>query len=187
MRERFSPRLSSLGQAAGTVAHTAPSAVSQLTAALLAAFVVPPAHAASVGLQWDPVTNDPAVTGYQILYGTSSGRYDSSVEASSQGAATSSQRVTNLKPGHTYYFAVRSHDAGSRTVSKVSNEVSATVPGPNPQPGMISSEAGEWVPPAKDYRESRAQRAPNPPRPRGEGRGEGSAHGGSDLHSPGWR
>jgi signal transduction histidine kinase len=37
------------------------------------------------------------------------------------------------------------------------------------------------------YRESRAQRAPHPPRPRGEGRGEGNGHGGSDLHSPGWR
>jgi hypothetical protein len=34
------------------------------------------------------------------------------------------------------------------------------------------------------YRESRAQRAPNPPRPWGEGRGEANGNGGRDLHSP---
>jgi hypothetical protein len=31
------------------------------------------AQAASVVLQWDPVTTDPAVTGYQVGYGTTSG------------------------------------------------------------------------------------------------------------------
>lgn len=67
-----------------------------------------------------PLTN---LAGYDIHYGTVSGRYTQTIAVSNPGIAT--YVVQNLAPG-TYYFAVAAVNA-SGTESPLSSEVSATV------------------------------------------------------------
>ena len=89
----------------------------------------PTASATSVTLNWMPPTENvdgSALTnlaGYDIHYGTTSGKYTQKVAVSNPGLAT--YVVTNLTPG-TYYFSVAAVNSDG-TESPLSSEVSATV------------------------------------------------------------
>src|SRR6185437_1932279 len=69
----------------------------------------------TVNLVWSPSllsssgASDVA-SGYKIYYGTSSGKYTSTVSPGEIGARTS-YTVTRLTSGQTYYFALRAIDA----------------------------------------------------------------------------
>lgn len=86
------------------------------------------AFAADVSLMWDPVTDDPRVTGYEVHYGTASGTYTMFVDAASNGAATNIVDVLGLTPGTVYYFAARSVNVDKSLFSQFSNEVVADIP-----------------------------------------------------------
>jgi hypothetical protein len=85
------------------------------------------AHCADVTVAWDP-NPEPAVRGYNIYYGTSSGNYTQSIDV---GSSTSCV-ISGLQPGATYYMAVTAYD-DSRNESGFSNEiVYATSPESSP-------------------------------------------------------
>jgi hypothetical protein len=84
-----------------------------------------PAAAATLTLAWDPPEDD-TVTGYVILYGTSSGVYTASRDV---GDVTSAS-VTGLADSTRYFFVVRAYD-GTGALSGHSNEVSGTTPTPS--------------------------------------------------------
>ena len=79
-------------------------------------------QAASVTLAWNP-SPDPAVTGYNLYYGGTSGTYTNKV---SVGLATSAV-TSGLLVGVTYYFAATTHNAAGME-SPFSGEVSYIVP-----------------------------------------------------------
>ncbi|HVL68448.1 MAG TPA: fibronectin type III domain-containing protein [Vicinamibacterales bacterium] len=91
------------------------------------------ADAATVRLAWD-AAEDPAVTGYVVLYGTASRVYVGSVDT---GAATTYD-ITGLTDGQQYYFAVQSYTADG-TRSDFSPEVSHLIPAA--VPAQITSPA----------------------------------------------
>lgn len=62
------------------------------------------ASAADLTVAWD-ASPDPTIAGYMIFYGTQSGLYSSSVDA----GLHSSQPLTGLADGTTYYFIVRAY------------------------------------------------------------------------------
>jgi hypothetical protein len=62
--------------------------------------------------------------GYQVFYGTASGRYTSVIDAGLNASAT----LTGLNAGTTYFFMVMVYDANGFTV-QFSNEVADTTPG----------------------------------------------------------
>lgn len=99
------------------------------------AFSVTIPTTASVTLTWDPSTS-PAVTGYRVHYGATSGQYTDSVAVGNIATGT----VPGLTSGLTYYFAVTAFDANGLE-SDSSNEISYTVPGGSStlQVGMTSS------------------------------------------------
>lgn len=67
-------------------------------------------------------TANPAVTGYNIYYGTVSGQYTTKVPV----GAVNSVTVSGLIAGQTYYFAATSHDAQNNE-SAYSSEISYTL------------------------------------------------------------
>jgi hypothetical protein len=75
------------------------------------------AHSADVTVAWDP-NPEPAVRGYVIYYGTSSGNYTQSIDV---GNATSCA-ISGLQAGANYYLAVTAYDE-SRNESGFSNEI----------------------------------------------------------------
>jgi hypothetical protein len=75
------------------------------------------AQSADVTVAWDP-NPEPAVRGYVIYYGTSSGNYTHSIDV---GNATNCA-ISGLQAGATYYLAVTAYDA-SRNESGFSNEI----------------------------------------------------------------
>jgi hypothetical protein len=75
------------------------------------------AHCADVTVAWDP-NPEPAVRGYVIYYGTSSGNYTQSIDV---GNATSCA-ISGLQAGAKYYLAVTAYDE-SRNESGFSNEI----------------------------------------------------------------
>ncbi len=81
----------------------------------------------SINLQWDPVTSDSRIVGYEVHYGLASHAYTASVDAVNSGAATSTATVPNLSDGTSYYFAVRSRNGDRSLVSGFSDEVCATI------------------------------------------------------------
>jgi hypothetical protein len=83
-------------------------------------FKVKPVTGAQATLAWD-ASSDPAVTGYKLCRGTSSGSYDTVIDV---GTALE-RRVTGLTRGQTYYFAVCAYTA-SGAESAYSNELSCT-------------------------------------------------------------
>jgi hypothetical protein len=98
-----------------------------LAAAVVLGLVVSDgALAASITLGWSPPTNTTQIAGYQLHFGTSSGRYQSVRDVA--GASTASATVDGLTAGSTYYFAVRARNAAASVVSAFSNEVSAKIP-----------------------------------------------------------
>jgi hypothetical protein len=80
------------------------------------------AEAASLTLAWDHSTSS-NVTGYQVSYGTQSGKYTANVKA---GYVTSVS-INGLTDGTTYYFTVQSYDSAG-TLGSPSPEISGTVP-----------------------------------------------------------
>ena len=85
-------------------------------------------RAADVTLSWDPPPTD--YGGFMLGYGTSSGQYEQILDVGKKTAQT----IVNLTPGQTYYFAVKTYDAGHTLESPYSNELRATVPGPDTIP-----------------------------------------------------
>jgi hypothetical protein len=81
------------------------------------------AFAGQVTLAWDPVVA-PALAGYKLYSGTSSGAYTSTVDVRNVTTYT----LTGLTDGATYFFAVTAYDTVGNE-SGYSNEVSYTVPG----------------------------------------------------------
>ena len=71
----------------------------------------------TVLLQWSPV---PEVSGYKVIYGTSSGVYTTTLEVGN----TTAYQVGTLQNGETYYFAVVAYDMTEDSVP--SNERDAT-------------------------------------------------------------
>jgi len=86
------------------------------------------AQANTVSLQWDPVLNDSRIAGYEVAYGPTGAAYDTSLDASENGAATDSIVVAGLTAG-TYDFAVRSRNTDGSQISGYSNIVTVTVEG----------------------------------------------------------
>lgn len=86
-------------------------------------------QAADVTLQWDPVTNDSRVMGYELHHGPSSGVYDSMLSV--DGVSTNTVEVMDLDNGSAHYFAVRSRNDDGTLVSAFSNEVDI-----DPMPGL---------------------------------------------------
>ena len=79
----------------------------------------------SIFLGWQPLQSS-ALAGYNVYYGTVSGRY---IQRRSVPANTSSLVIRDLEPGTMYFFAVRGYDANDlETV--FSQEVSVTVGSP---------------------------------------------------------
>jgi hypothetical protein len=80
------------------------------------------AGSVEVGLTWDPVTGTSPL-GYKVYYGTSSGRYDVSIDVGN----TTSYTVSGLDRGRAYFFAATAY-YDSRTESNFSNELVYTTP-----------------------------------------------------------
>ena len=121
--------LSACGGGSSTAA-TGPSSTAATSTSGSATSTNPPtASATNVTVNWTPPTenvdNTPLtnLAGYDIHYGTTSGKYTQTVSVANPGIAT--YVVQNLAPG-TYYFAVAAVNA-SGMESPLSAEVSATV------------------------------------------------------------
>ena len=91
---------------------------------LMAIWVMPlsNAFAASVDLAWDPNT-EPALAGYKIYWGSSSGNYTSSRDVGKTTTCT----IGGVEEGKTYYFAATAYDSQNNE-SGYSNQVTFTVP-----------------------------------------------------------
>ena len=79
-------------------------------------------EAASLTLAWDHSTSSNAA-GYQISYGTQSGKYTANVKAGYVTSVT----INGLTEGTTYYFVVQSYD-GAGALGSPSAEISGKVP-----------------------------------------------------------
>ncbi|HXU13101.1 MAG TPA: fibronectin type III domain-containing protein, partial [Candidatus Binatia bacterium] len=87
---------------------------------LVAALCVVPLGASTiVHLSWD-ANSEPDLSGYRLLYGTSSGNYTNTIEIGN----LTNYDVIDLASGTTYYFVVVAYDLAGN-VSLRSNEVSA--------------------------------------------------------------
>jgi hypothetical protein len=88
-------------------------------------------EATNLRFAWNP-SSDPNVAGYNLSYGTSSGKYNKKVNT---GAATST--TVSLIPGSTYYFVVTAYDSfGFQSVP--SNEVALNIPNQPPSVSLTS-------------------------------------------------
>ena len=81
------------------------------------------ANAAGVSLDWTASVS-PAVVGYHVYFGATSGSYPNKVDAGNATTVT----ISNLVPGVIYYFAATACDAAGNE-SGYSSEVSYAVPG----------------------------------------------------------
>ena len=83
-------------------------------------------EAASLTLAWDHSTSSNAA-GYQVSYGTQSGKYTATVKAGYVTSVT----INGLTEGTTYYFSVQSYDSAGALGSpspEISGKVPAAVP-----------------------------------------------------------
>ena len=104
-----------------------------LGAALIAAaLTVSVQGQSSVTLAWDPNPGS-AIAGYRLYDGVASQTYTNVIDT---GAATT-QAITNLAAGVTYFFAVTAYDTNGLE-SDYSSEVSYTVPPPTNSAPLIS-------------------------------------------------
>lgn len=79
--------------------------------------------AAIVKLAWDSSAS-PNVGGYKVSYGTSSGRYTSTINVGNKLTYS----LTGLKDGVKYYVAVKAYDSAKTIESAYSKEIVATAP-----------------------------------------------------------
>jgi hypothetical protein len=79
--------------------------------------------AAIVKLAWDPSTS-PNVVGYKVSYGTTSGRYTSTINVGNKLTYS----LTGLKDGAKYFFAVKAYDSTQTIESAYSKELNVTAP-----------------------------------------------------------
>jgi hypothetical protein len=94
------------------------------------------ASSATVTVAWDP-NPEPTVAGYNMYYGTTSGRYTNSVDV---GSATRCA-ISALQEGVTYYLAVTAYDSAGNQ-SGYSDEITYSVPsGSDPAPAPSSNTA----------------------------------------------
>lgn len=91
-----------------------------------------PAYAATATVSWN-ANGEPDLAGYHVRYGTSPGSHPTVVDAGN----TTSQAISGLTAGVTYYFVVTAYDS-SANESGPSLEVSATVPGGNTPPSVTA-------------------------------------------------
>ncbi|MGJ0483601.1 MAG: LamG-like jellyroll fold domain-containing protein [Methylomicrobium sp.] len=77
--------------------------------------------AANVNLAWDPSASS-NVGGYKVSYGTSSGKYTSTVDAGNR----TTYSLTGLKKGTKYFFVVKAYDSSKTIESASSNELNVT-------------------------------------------------------------
>jgi hypothetical protein len=112
-----------------------------LTRVVLAAiaFAAPLNAASTVTLGWNP-NPEPDIAGYKVYLGISSRTYTSVVDAGNQ----TSQALSNLVPGATYYFAATAYNT-SGLESAFSSEVSYGVTNANTAP-VISDIANAEMP-----------------------------------------
>ena len=89
---------------------------------LLASLISHSAFAASVNVAWD-ANSESDLAGYSVHYGTASGTYIYHINAGNK----TSQLVSNLSNGATYYFAVTAYDAAGNE-SLPSAEASVAIP-----------------------------------------------------------
>jgi hypothetical protein len=88
--------------------------------------VVRQGEAASLTLAWDHSISS-NVAGYQVSYGTQSGKYTATVKAGYVKSVT----INGLNEGTTYYFSVQSYDSAGTLGApspEISGKVSAAVP-----------------------------------------------------------
>lgn len=74
--------------------------------------------AQSLALAWNP-SSDPSVTGYSVLYGTTSGDFTNSINVGNSTSVT----ISNLTAGTTYYLVVTAYNSVGAE-SAPSNEIS---------------------------------------------------------------
>lgn len=77
--------------------------------------------ASTVNLAWDPSASS-NVGGYKVSYGTSSGKYTTTVDAGN----STTYSLTGLKKGTKYFFVVKAYDSSKTIESAYSNEITAT-------------------------------------------------------------
>lgn len=101
-----------------------------------------------IALGWDP-SSDPAVTGYNVYYGSSSRNYTNVLAVGN----TTSAMVSNLVAGVTYYFAATTYTVDGLE-SDYSTEASFGIAPPNNPPTLdplpdriIQQDAGEQIVP----------------------------------------
>jgi hypothetical protein len=115
------------------------SAILLVMAGLLLPVFAGVACSATVTVAWDP-NPEPTVAGYNMYYGTSSGRYTNSVDVGSSTRCT----ISALQEGVTYYLAVTAYDSAGNQ-SGYSDEIVYTVPSgadPAPSPGSSAASGG---------------------------------------------
>ena len=103
---------------------------------LTAVIIATNAFSAQVSLAWDPNTESD-LAGYKIHYGTTSNSYSVHIDVHNVTTNT----VTGLTDGQTYYFAATSYDT-SGNESGYSNSVSYAVPSVNGAPTTPATPSG---------------------------------------------
>lgn len=98
----------------------------------LALGIVGLAHAGTVALVWDPVS-DPALAGYKLHYGNASKSYTSHIDV---GIATSKELTL---PAGVYYFAATAYANLPGLESDYSNEAEYTMRLPAPGNNRVQS------------------------------------------------
>ena len=97
------------------------------------------ANAKDLVLAWDIPQDTSNITGYEVCYGTETGNYPFSVDASANGAATNTQTVRNLAEGTTWRFVVRSRNHDPSLTSGYSNEAIADGTPPTTASGLAAT------------------------------------------------
>ena len=93
------------------------------------------AHAGTIGVAWDAVSN---AAGYKVYYGTAPGSYTQSKDV--PGAASTSTTLSGLDGCTRYYIAIKAYDAEGLESVGFSNEVAGL---PRPIVSSVTPPSGE--------------------------------------------